>query len=250
VTIEGMDDVVGLQKIGRIVALCLEHMKKSAEIGMTTLELDAIGQKFLEANGARSAPILTYGFPGHTCISVNSVVAHGIPSSKVILRNGDLVNVDVSAELEGYFGDTGGSFGIGDFSEKKYKLCEAGLRARDEAISVISEGVPFSAVARAVTKVARSGGYGILEDLMSHGVGRALHEEPKYIASHVLSSEKRVFKKGKVITIEPFLTTGPRSVTQEKDGWSLTIPKGQYATQFEHTLIVTDGKPILTTLLE
>jgi methionyl aminopeptidase len=247
-TIDSEKEVEALKRIGWIVAECLQKMKQAAVPGMTTLELDSIGAKFLELHGARSAPILTYNFPGHTCISVNSVVAHGIPSDKFVLREGDIVNVDVSAELDGYFGDTGGSFGIGEISPIKKRVCEATLRARDDAISKIRDGAPFSIVGKTVSRIARKEGFSVLEDLQSHGVGRGLHEEPAYIPSHFVPAEKRVFKKGMVITIEPFLTTGPRHVFQEDDGWSLSLRGGHIGAQYEHTLIVTDGEPILTTI--
>ena len=247
-TVETDADVQGLLKIGRIVSLCLQHMMKSASSGMTTADLDEIGREFLEGYGARSAPVLTYKFPGNTCISVNSIVAHGIPSDQIKLREGDLVNIDVSAELNGYFGDTGGSFGIGVLSQKKQHIVDSTLLARDSAIAQITDGAPFHVVGKAVEKIARKEGLSILRDLQSHGVGRALHEEPKHIPSHFEPHERRVFKKGMVITIEPFLTSGPKSIRQEKDGWSLSLPKGHFGAQFEHTLIVTNDAPILTTL--
>jgi methionyl aminopeptidase len=248
--VENETDVAGLMAIGQIVAKCLRHMMQSAEPGMNTFDLDQLGATFLAQHGARSAPILTYKFPGHTCISVNSIVAHGIPSKQIVLKKGDLVNIDVSAELNGYFGDTGGSFGVHELSLNKQKIVDATLRARDFAISQITHGAAFTVVGKSVEKVARKEGFSILEDLQSHGVGRALHEEPKHIPSHFDKNEKRFFAKGMVLTVEPFLTTGPRKIRQEKDGWSLSLPKGHFGAQFEHTLIVTEGAPILTTFLD
>ena len=246
-TVESENDVEGLIKVGKIVSQCLQYLIKKAEPGMSTLELDALAGVFLELHGARSAPCLTYKFPGHTCISVNSVVAHGVPSPRNILALGDLVNIDVSAELGGYFGDTGGSFGVGKLTPLKQRLVKATRSARDNAISQVTAGASFKVIGREVGNIARKGGFAVLKDLQSHGVGRALHEEPEFIPSHVEPGEKRVFKKGMVVTIEPFLTTGPSYTKKDSDGWSLSLSKGNFGAQFEHTFIVTDGAPIITT---
>jgi methionyl aminopeptidase len=246
-TIESEKDVEGLLKVGKIVSQCLRHLIQKAEPGMTTLELDTIAGEFLNLYGARSAPKLTYNFPGHTCISLNSVIAHGVPSSQQVLSFGDLVNIDVSAEHEGYFADMGGSFGLGQLTPKKQRIVEATRNARDTAISQITNGASFKVVGKAVENIARKEGFAVLRDLQSHGVGRALHEEPKFIPSHLDKGERRSFKKGMVLTIEPFLTTSPKFTDLRNDGWSLLLPKGHFGAQFEHTLIVTDGAPIVTT---
>src|SRR5882724_8764740 len=138
-SIESENDLICLRKIGRIVANCLQHMAVRLEPGITTLELDEVGRIFLEAHGARSAPKLTYNFPGTTCISVNEEAAHGIPSARV-LNAGDLVNIDVSAELAGYFADTGGSFIIPPESDVKRNLCLATKRALNLAIKEARAG--------------------------------------------------------------------------------------------------------------
>src|SRR6185369_10491204 len=135
-SIENDNDLQSLRKIGKIVAQCLQFMSKRLEPGITTLELDELGRLFLEKNGAKSAPQLTYQFPGTTCISVNEQAAHGIPSASKVLKAGDLVNIDVSAELNGYFADTGGSFIIPPESDIKRNLCLATKCALDMALKV------------------------------------------------------------------------------------------------------------------
>lgn len=248
-TIESEDDITGLRRIGAIVADCLAYMRSMAEPGMTTRELDALGAAFLTDRDARSAPQLTYGFPGCTCISVGAAVAHGIPNETRLSR-GDIVNVDVSAELGGYFADTGGSFVLpgGPGQRELLRLCEATRDARDAGVAAVRDGAPFTDVGRAVEKVARAHRYRVLEDLASHGVGRALHESPGHIPNHFDPRERRVFRKGMVITIEPFLTTGPRNVTQSDDGWTLLLPSKHRGAQFEHTLVVTEGAPLIVTV--
>ncbi|WP_338637696.1 type I methionyl aminopeptidase [Spirobacillus cienkowskii] len=245
-TIETISDLEKLKKIGKIVANTLSYMKKKAEIGMTTLELDKIGGSYLEKFGAVSAPKLTYGFPGYTCISLNHKIAHGIPSNEIISA-GDLINIDVSAELDGYFADTGGSFMIPPTKLSYEKLCTATMEAMYAGIFAAKDGAKLSAIGKSIQKVARKYDYNIIENLGSHGVGKALHEEPKYIASYFDPKDKRILKKGMVITVEPFLSTGAKFAHEDKDGWTLVINKNYRAAQFEHTIFVTDREPIILT---
>ncbi|MFL5814068.1 MAG: type I methionyl aminopeptidase [Bdellovibrionia bacterium] len=246
-SIESEADLIALKKIGRIVANCLQTMSKALEPGMTTQELDEIGRKYLELHGARSAPKLTYNFPGTTCISVNEEAAHGIPGSKV-LRASDLVNIDVSAELNGYFADTGGSFIIPPESDLKKNLCLATKRALKAAMKEASAGKFLNAIGRAIELEARRSRLSVIENLGSHGVGRALHEEPGFIPSYYDPKDRRVLKEGQVITIEPFLSTGAREVFDTGDGWTLATHKRHLTAQYEHTMVITKGQPLIMTL--
>ena len=244
-TIDTSYDVRGLKRIGRIVADCLAMMQDEARPGMTTLELDRLGATFLERHGARSAPILTYDFPGCTCISVAPDAAHGIPGEHV-LRDGDLVNVDVSAELDGYFGDTGGSFTVGREVPAHTALCDATRAALEAAMLEARAGARLNRIGKAIQAVARQHGYSVIRNLGSHGVGRQLHEEPKFIPGYYNRFERRRLHAGLVITIEPFLTTGASQVVELDDGWTLRT-RGGISAQFEHTLIITEDEPIVCT---
>lgn len=246
-SIENENDLIALRKIGRIVAQCLQYMGSKLEPGITTFELDQVGHAFLEKHGARSAPQLTYNFPGTTCISINEEAAHGIPSSK-IFGAGDLVNIDVSAELDGYFADTGGSFIIPPESNLKRNLCLATKRALDMAIRATKAGEPLNTIGKAIEKEALRNNLTVIENLGSHGVGRALHEEPGFIPGYYDSSDKRILKENQVITIEPFLSTGAREVFDTGDGWTLATGKKFLTAQYEHTLVITKGKPLIMTL--
>jgi methionyl aminopeptidase len=245
-TIENQNDIEGLRRIGRIVARVLDEMLSSARPGMTTLELDAIGERLLARFGARSAPRITYDFPGATCISVNEQAAHGIPGDRV-LRDGDVVNVDVSAELDGYFADTGGTTVLPPSTATKMRLCHAARTALSNAMSAARSGRPLSGIGAAIEQTAKLYGFRVIENLGSHGVGRALHEEPKHIAGYHDPSDQRVLREGMVITIEPFMSTKSRLVTEADDGWTLVGAKGNLSAQFEHTLIITRGAPIVVT---
>jgi methionyl aminopeptidase len=245
----GSKDIDALFRIGKIVANCLKHMAQAIRPGMTTAELDRVGALFLREAGARSAPRLVYQFPGDTCISVNEEAAHGVPGDR-ILREGDLVNIDVSAELDGYFADTGGSFPCGRIDEGLERLCAAARNALAAALREARAGRKISRIGRAIETVARDAGYSVIRNLGSHGVGRGLHEEPKFIAGYFDKQDRRLLERGMVITIEPFLSTGCDWVEEGKDGWTLgSAPEFRHA-QYEHTLAITDGDPILFTLAD
>lgn len=246
-SIENENDLQALQKIGKIVAQCLQYMASKLEPGMTTFELDELGRVFLEKHGARSAPKLVYSFPGSTCISVNEEAAHGIPGRKV-LGDGDLVNIDVSAELGGYFADTGGSFIIPPESNIKRNLCLATKRALEMALRATKAGQPLNSIGKAIEKEARRNSLTVIENIGSHGVGRALHEEPDFIPGYYDSKDRRILKENQVITIEPFLSTGATEVFDTGDGWTLATDKRYLTAQYEHTLVITKDKPLIMTL--
>jgi methionyl aminopeptidase len=245
-TIETESDIEGLRRIGRVVSSVLHQMLDAIEPGMTTRELDAIGARLLEEQGARSAPVLTYQFPAATCISINEEAAHGIPGDRVI-RKGDLVNVDVSAELDGYFADTGGTRIVPPSSPLKTRLCHATRTALDEALKQARAGAPINVIGRAIQRTAKTYQFRIIENLGSHGVGRALHEEPGHIPGYYDPNDTRLLHEGLVITIEPFLSTKSRIVHEAGDGWTLVGAPGNLSAQYEHTLIVTRGDPIVVT---
>lgn len=240
-------DLAGLKQIGKIVANCLYYMAKQMEPGMTTLELDQLGGAFLEKHGARSGPILVYNFPGHTCISLNHEVAHGVPSDKKISK-GDLINIDVSAELNGYYADNGSSFIVPPSSANYERLLKATREALQNAISGVQAKAPINIIGKKIEEVAQEYGYSIIQNLGSHGVGRGLHEEPTFIAGYYDPNDNRRLKEGQVITIEPFLSTGARFVDEESDGWTLVAGKNHRSAQFEHTMIVRKDRAEIVTI--
>lgn len=239
-------DIDGLKRIGAIVAEARRLMGEHATAGITTAELDSIGKEVLDRHGARSAPQLAYGFPGVTCISVNDHIAHGIPSSKQRLREGDLVNIDVSAELEGYWADTGASFAVGAVSSQADQLLRATRLALEEGMMEARAGALISNIGRAVQRRAKRCGFKVIRNLCGHGVGRHIHEEPS-VPNTVDPFDRSVLEEGMVITIEPFLTTRATHAITGSDGWTLRTPDGSRGAQFEHTLIITRGPPIVVT---
>jgi methionyl aminopeptidase len=245
-TIETEADVAALRRIGRVVSSVLHEMLDAAQPGMTTRELDALGDRLLTQHGARSAPRLTYDFPGSTCISINEEAAHGIPGDRVI-QPGDVLNVDVSAELGGYFADTGGTKVVPPTNPQKTRLCGATLAALEQAMKHARAGQLISGIGKAIQRTARFYGFHVIENLGSHGVGRALHEAPEHIPPYFDPSDRRTLEDGMVITIEPFLSTISRAVTAASDGWTLLGAPGNLSAQYEHTMIITTGAPIVVT---
>ncbi|MBX3707739.1 MAG: type I methionyl aminopeptidase [Pseudomonadales bacterium] len=245
-TIETQDDIVALQRIGRIVASTLQYMLDAAEPGMTTRELDLIGERLLAEHGASPAPRITYDFPGATCISINEEAAHGIPGERII-RAGDVLNVDVSAELGGYFADTGGTTVVPPVTPQKTRLCHAARTALARAMQCARADQPLNRIGGAIERTAKTYGFRVIENLGSHGTGRALHEAPEHIPGYFDPSDRRVLREGMVITIEPFLSTKSRFVTELADGWTLAGARGNLSAQYEHTMIITRGAPIVVT---
>lgn len=246
-TVSSDDDLAALKRIGRIVADALEAMGRAIEPGMTTLELDGVGRRFLEAAGARPAPEAVYGFPGATCISVNEEIAHGIPGERRI-GPGDLVNIDVSAEKDGYFADTGASFAVPPVTRAVERLCKDGRRAMWSGLRQVGAGKPLADIGQAVGSFAKKNGYTLVRNLASHGVGRSLHEEPTEIATWPNASERRIMADGLVLTVEPFLSLGADFAEDGDDPWTLYSRPRALTVQYEHTVVATRNGPLILTM--
>lgn len=246
-TISNEDELAGLRETGRIVANVLAAMAKALEPGMTTAELDDIGRALLEREGARPAPELAYGFPGATCISVNEEIAHGIPGPRRI-EAGDLVNIDVSAEKNGYFADTGASFGVPPISARTARLCRDGRRALFAGLGQVGADKPMAGIGQAIGRFAAKNGYTLVRNLASHGVGRSLHEEPTELATWPDRGERRRMEKGLVFTVEPFLSFGAEWAESGDDPWTLYGDRRAPTVQYEHTVVATAQGPLILTL--
>src|SRR5688572_11294385 len=246
-TAESSIDLERLKAIGRVCAETLRKMMSQTRAGMTTRELDEIGRALLEAEGARSAPQVTYNFPNATCISVSPVIAHGIPN-EYVLREGELIRIDVSAELDGYYADTGASLVVSKRERNLEKLLDATRATLTKALRAAKAGNPLNGIGRTVQQEARKRGYNVIYDLTGHGIGRKLHEEPREILNYYDPNDRRILNEGLVLAIEPFLTTGAGRVIQERDHWSLRTSDNTIAAQFEHTIVVTKNEPIVLTL--
>jgi methionyl aminopeptidase len=241
------EELSGMKKISEAVALTLKEMRNYAKPGMTAKQLDDFGGEVLQQLGAKSAPKLTYNFPGWTCISINNEIAHGIPSEKKILQEGNLLNIDVSAELGGFWSDNGGSFVLGEDLHHHQKLVDTSKRILQKAIHHIKADVRISDIGKLIETEARKSGYKVIRNLTGHGVGRSLHEDPHEIANYCDRFNRAKFRKNGVVAIETFISTLSTIANTQPDGWTLIGNKGGYAAQHEHTIIVTDGAPVILT---
>lgn len=236
-----------MQKVSDVVACTLKEMKRYAQPGMSTKQLDDYGADLLRSFGATSAPFQTYQFPGWTCISVGEEFCHGIPSKKRILSEGDLINIDVSAELNGFWSDNGASFVLGEDVHRHQALVDSSIAILNKAISHIKGGVRIAHIGALIETEAKKRGYRVIKNLTGHGIGRSLHEEPSEIANYPDRSNRQRFKKNSVVAVETFISTRSTYARTLRDGWTMVGNKGGFMAQHEHTLIVTDGAPIILT---
>jgi len=246
-SITNEQELIGMQKASEAVAYTLKEMINYAQPGMTTKDLDEYGAKILSDFGAKSAPYLTYGFPGWTCISVDNEFCHGIPTDQRVLKEGDLINIDVSAELNGFWSDNGGSFIIGNDINQHQKLVDASKDILQKAINSIKGGVRIADIGFLMETEAKKRGFKVIKNLAGHGIGRSLHEQPDELLNYRNRFDNRRFKKNSVVAIETFISTTSNHAVELKDGWTMVGNKGGYMAQHEHTIVVTDGKPIILT---
>lgn len=240
-------ELIGMKQVSDIVAYTLKEMKNFAMPGISTKQLDNFGAEILKSFGASSAPYKTYKFPGWTCISVNNEFCHGIPSVNKILKEGDLINIDVSAELNGFWSDNGASFVLGEDKFGHQKLVDASKEILKKAVSHIKEGVRVSDIGHLIETEANRRGYKVIKNLTGHGIGRSLHEEPSEIANFKDPFNLTRFKNNSVVAIETFISTLSSYAVTLNDGWTMVGNKGGYMAQHEHTIVVTDNKPIILT---
>jgi methionyl aminopeptidase len=240
-------ELEGMKKISKVVGTTLRLMMEYAEIGMSTKELDSYGAQLLKSYDAKSAPYETYGFPGYSCISVNKEAAHGIPSKTKILKEGDLINIDVSAELNGYWSDNGSSFILGKDIHNHQPLVNASKAILHKAIHQIKGGVKISDIGHLIESEAKKSGFKVIKNLAGHGVGKSLHEAPENILNYRVRSNKERFRKNTTVAIETFISTHSTIAVELNDGWTLVGNKGGYVTQHEHTILITDTTPVILT---
>ena len=240
------EDFESLKKIGRIVAEIRDAMREATKPGITTKELDEIGGRMFEERGALSGPKGEYDFPGYTCISVNEEVAHGIPGKRVI-KDGDIVNIDVSGSFNGYFADTGISFVVGQGHAKKEKLCEVAESAFNRAMLKVKAGSRLNQIGKAVAREAKDNGLTVIMNLTGHGIGKSLHEAPSHILNYYDAWEPTILKEGMVLAVEPFISEKAEHIVESGDGWTFITPDKSLVAQIEHTVIVTKEAPILIT---
>ncbi len=244
-TIETINDRRGIERIGKIVGETIRLMKKKIEPGMTTKELDQIAAEYLATYGAFSAPQAHLDFPGVTRISVNEEAVHGIPSDRVI-QAGDMVTVDVTAELDGYIADSAFTILVPPTTPLQRKLRDCTKTAFKKALGVAKAGQPINLIGKAIEREVRRYGFSVMIELSSHGVGRAIHEPPS-IPSYYDKRLTQKLEDGMVITIEPIISATTNWSRDHDDGWTVSSRDGSLTAHHEHTLIITKGRPVVVT---
>ncbi|HMY82999.1 MAG: type I methionyl aminopeptidase [Saprospiraceae bacterium] len=246
--IKTKEELDGIRKAGQTAGEILKKMRQYCKPGLSTKEIDLYGGRLMKEYGVRSAPILAYNFPGFTCISVNDVVAHGVPSTQTILREDDLINIDVSIEQDGFWADNGGSFTLGQQNSPYDHLIDASRDILKQAIFRIKHGMRVSELGGYIHDSAKKVGYTVIKNLTGHGVGRSLHEEPRSIANYREAFNFRRFRENEVVAIETFISTKSEFTKTDNDGWTLRGDKGGFVAQHEHTILVTRQEPEILTL--
>ena len=244
-TIESTGDLDGMRAVGKLVARALREMRAAVKPGMTTEQLDDVGANFLRRHGAKSAPQLTYAFPGFNCISVNDEVVHGIPGARV-LRQGDVVKIDVTAELDGYIADAAITVLIPPVTTDAHNLAQCARAAFKRALAVAAARVPIAELGRAVENEVEYWGHSVIRDMCGHGVGRALHEKPSvpnFFSPHTVGRLER----GMVIALEPIISATPTAVEEGADGWTIRTVNGCLAAHYEHTIVIQEGRAEILT---
>ncbi len=244
--LENEQDRAGMEAAGRVVRDTLAAMRAAVAIGVTTGDLDAVAARVFSAAGARSAPQLVYRFPGATCISVNDEIVHGIPSDRRRLAEGDLVKLDVTAELNGYMADACITVGVGRISETAKRLMACAESAFKKGLREARHGRRALDVGRAIEDEVARKGFAVVEELQGHGIGRTIHEEPM-IPNWPDPEANGWLQEGMVITLEPIISVGDGEMMEGADGWTILTQDGGIAAHHEHTMIVTKGAPILIT---
>lgn len=244
-SIHHQKELAGMRRVGRVVGLALQEMTKSVRTGVTTAALDRIGAAVLARHGARPAPQLMYGFPGAICISVNDEAVHGIPGRRA-LRAGDLVKLDVTAELEGYIADAAVTVPLAPVSSRQQKLCASAESAFRKSLGAARAGRPVTDIGRVVEAEVRRQGFAVLRELRGHGVGRGIHEEPSVPNFHDRSEKSRL-TEGLIITIEPIIASGSGRIVMSPDGWTVKTADGSMSAHYEHTIMVTRDRPVVLT---
>jgi methionyl aminopeptidase len=244
-SVETPEQLAALKRVGRLVAETIAHLRAAVAPGVSTAALDRMAADFLTARGARSGPILTYGYPGWTCISVEDQVVHGVPSERR-LEAGQLVTLDVAIELDGYHADAAVTVPVGTVDRGRARLMTATRAALAAGISAAAPGATLRDVGAAVEHTARDRGYGVFRELTGHGIGRGMHEAPTVFNWPAPEATARL-RAGQVFTIEPMLTAGRRRLVAEADGWTLTAIDGSPAAHEEHTIMIADGGPVILT---
>jgi methionyl aminopeptidase len=244
-TISSREDLAGMARVGRLVGEAIREMQGAVRAGMTTAELDSVGADFLRRQGARSAPQFTYGFPGFNLISVNEEIVHGVPGPRR-LAPGDVVKIDVTAELGGYIADAATTVLLPPVSPVGRKLRKCARSAFAKALAEARIGNRINDLGRSVEEEVRRHGFSVLRGLCGHGVGKAIHEAPE-VPNFFDPRSRTPLTEGLVLAVEPMIAATPSQLVTEPDGWTIRTRNRSLTAHYEHTIVITRGEPLVLT---
>ncbi len=240
-------EITKMRAASRVAALTLDAVTPLVKVGVSTRELNDFCEKFMREHGALPATLGYKGYPAASCISLNSVVCHGIPTHEEVLKEGDLLNIDVTALLEGFHGDTSRMYGVGNVAPEARKLMATTYAAMMAGIETLKSGSYLTAIGGAIAVVAEREGYSVVREYCGHGLGRKFHEDPQVL--HYANTEFSTtrLRAGTTLTVEPMINLGTWRTRLHDDGWRVTTADGALSAQYEHTVLVTEtGYELLT----
>ncbi len=247
IPIKSKSELKKMKKAGIIVGKTLKYLKSKVKPGITTRQLDIEAANFIKKNKANAAFKGYHGYPGHICASINEEVVHGIPSDRVLL-DGDIISIDVGVELDGYFGDSAITVGVGKILAESQRLINVTRDALYKGIDVARKGNHLSDISHAVQSYAEKSGFSVVRDFVGHGIGVKLHEEPQ-IPNFGKSGQGIKLQTGMVLAIEPMVNTGTWKVEVLKDGWTAVTQDDALSAHFEHTICITNNRAEILTAL-
>ena len=243
--IKSSTEIAKMKVSGRIVHGALAEVAKHISPGISTKELDSIAKKYILSQGAKPSFLGYNGYPASICASVNDEVIHGIPSGRV-LKDGDIISIDVGAIKDGYHGDAARTFAVGNISSEAQRLIDVAKQSFFEGLKYARHGERLGSVQWAIQKCVEDSGFGIVRRYCGHGIGKSMHEDPE-IPNHGEAGRGIRLVKGMTIAVEPMITYGSYHTTTLKDNWTVVTLDGSNAAHYENTILITDGDPVLLT---
>ena len=246
ITIKTLDEIELMRKANQIVRDTLNLLQDSIKEGMTTAQLDKIAYDHIVKCNAKPSFLGYGGFPASICTSINEQVVHGIPSQKTVIKEGDIVSVDCGSIYKGYNGDAARTFEIGKVSQEKHQLVEVTKQSFFEGVKILKEGVRLGDLGNAIQSYAESFGYGVVRDLVGHGIGKDMHEDPQ-VPNYGRPGHGMRLKKNMTIAIEPMINMGTHKVYMLDDGWTIVTRDNLPSAHYENTVLITEeGVEILS----
>lgn len=248
VSIKSQSEIALMREAGKLLAKTHEELKNAIRPGMSTLEIDMLGEKIIRGFGCIPSFLNYNGFPASICVSVNDEVVHGIPSKDRILMEGDIVSLDAGLIYKGFHADAARTYGVGKISSNAQKLIDVTQQSFFEGIKMAKDGNHLHDISNAIADYCESFGYGVVRDLVGHGIGKDLHEDPQ-IPNFRQRRRGIKLSKGMTLAIEPMINEGTYEVAWLDDDWTVVTDDGTLSAHYENTILITDGEPEILTIL-